>query len=109
MRRLLLPWTRIVALFLVVGLVGCNSLLGLDDDDDENEVTVTVQEVGADFLNADDGFRYEVTADTQYDDGFASLADVTVGALVEIEYADTGTPNVRTALEIEPDDGDDDD
>ncbi len=99
---------RLAALFLAMGLVGCNAFGPNDGEDSENEVRVTVLALGASYLDANDGLRYEITAKTVYE-GFTSFADVTVGAEVDIEFEEIPGSNNRTAIEIEdptaPDDG----
>jgi hypothetical protein len=90
---------------LAAGLVGCNALGITGDDDDENEVNVTITQVGADFVVADDGFTYEVNADTDFD-GFDALTEI-LNQQVEIEFEPIANNNTRRlALEIEL--GDDD-
>lgn len=103
------PSTRairgLLPVLFVAALPACNAL-GITGED-ENEVRVTIEALGADFLDADDGFTYEVNADTEYEriDDFASLA---VGEIVQIEYADLSSGR-RRALEIEADGPEDDD
>ena len=92
---------RPAALLLVFGLAACNAISPVgDDDNDANEVQVTVQALGTDYLDADDGSRYEVTGNTMYE-GFTSFADATVGAAVDIEYEAISNSTNRRALEIE--------
>jgi hypothetical protein len=103
-RTLSTPSAALTALVLVLVVAGCNAL-GITDSDDD-EVRVTVRAKGADFLDADDNFRYTVGSYTEYE-GFSGFADVTVGAIVEIEFEETSTNNVRRALEMEADGRDD--
>lgn len=98
-RTLFTPLARLTALLLVFGLVGCNAFTGTDENE-ANEVRVTVIAIGSDYLDADDGLRYEVTANTQYE-GFSSFADVAVDAVVDIEFEEIANSNNRRALEIE--------
>lgn len=99
--------TRIAALVAVVA--GCNAFgITGDDDDDENEVRVTVQALGPDFLTADDGIRYLVSGATEYE-GLGGLSDISVGDIVEIEYEAIADSGDRRALEIEADGAEDDD
>ena len=99
---------RLAALLLALGLVGCNAF-GPSGEDEQNEVRVTVLALGSDYLDADDGFRYEVDADTQYE-GFSgnTFADITLNAVVQIEYEEISTSS-RRALEIEADGAEDGD
>ena len=98
-RTIFTPFASLAAPLLVFGLVGCNAFTGTDENE-ANEVRVTVQAIGSDYVDADDGIRYEVTSATQYE-GFSSLADVTVGAEVDIEFEEIANSNNRRALEIE--------
>ncbi|HSJ13502.1 MAG TPA: DUF5666 domain-containing protein [Longimicrobiales bacterium] len=95
------------ALLLVFGLAGCNAF-GIFGED-ENEVRVTITELGSasDYLVADDGHRYEVTAETEYE-GLTGFADLAIGDVVEIEYEKISNSSNRRALEIEGGDYDDD-
>jgi hypothetical protein len=93
------------SVMLVVGLVGCNALGITGDDNDENEVNVTITQAGVDFVVADDGFTYEVYADTDFD-GFDALTEI-LNQQVEIEFEPIANNDTRRlALEIEL--GDDD-
>ena len=97
-------FARVVLALFALGLAACNpfDLLG----EDENEVRVTVSALGADFLDADDGFRYQVDSDTEFEGaGLAGLADLAVGDVVEIEWAAVSA-DTRRALEIESGDHD---
>ena len=91
-----------VAALLVFFIVGCNasSVTGNDDNENGNEVRVTVQAIGSDYLDADDGIRYEVTADTKYE-GLIGLSDVSVDDVVEIEFEEIANSTNRRALESE--------
>lgn len=90
-----------VATILALTVMGCNAF-GPGDDSDQNEVRVTVQALGADFVDADDGIRYEVTADTQFE-GYSGLTEIAVGTVVEIEFEEITDSANRRALEIERD------
>jgi hypothetical protein len=98
--------TRIAANRLIVSLVvamslgGCNAV-GISGEEDSNEARVTVTAVGADYLDADDGFRYQVSGNTEYE-GLSGLSDVSVGEIVQIEFEEVST-GTRRALEIEAD------
>ncbi|MGH7477888.1 MAG: hypothetical protein ACRELD_16620 [Longimicrobiales bacterium] len=94
----------LAVLLLGFGYAGCNAF-GITDED-ENEVRVTVQALGADFLDANDGFRYTVDTSTEYE-GYGSFADVQVGHVVEIEYEPIDSSS-RRALEIEAEGASDD-
>lgn len=96
----------ILVLVLAIGFVGCDALEDLNPFNDEKEVTGLVEAIGDNSLTVD-GFDYAVTADTEFDDGIDSLADLSVGDEVEVEYEENG--GSRTALEIELSDGDSDD
>ncbi len=85
------------------GMVGCDTIEGIFEN--EQEATGIVEAVDSDGLTVD-GIRYAVTADTVFEDGYDSLADVTVGDEVEVEYEEQD--GSRVALEVEPKDGDDD-
>ena len=103
--------TRVAALlvaFGTLGIAGCNAFGITGDDDDENEARVTVQALGADYLDANDGIRYVVTASTQYE-GLNGFSDIAVGDVVEIEWAAISGSTNRRALEIEADGAEDDD
>jgi hypothetical protein len=67
-------------------------------------VNVTITAVGPDFVVADDGITYEVTADTEFE-GFSTLAELQ-GERVEIEFEPIAGSANRLAVEIEL--GDDD-
>jgi hypothetical protein len=105
-RRAFFP-ASVATLLLTLALAGCNAFGITGDDGDENEVRVTVTALGADYLDANDGFRYLVSADTEYE-GLAGFAALAVGAIVEIEFEDAGN-DTRRALEIEADGEEDDD
>ncbi len=95
------PFARLAALLLAFSILGCNSAIaGNEDDGDQNEVPVTVLAIGSDYLDADDGIRYEVTAATQYE-GLSGFSDISVGNAVEIEFEEIANSNNRRALEIE--------
>lgn len=86
-------------LLLAITAAGCNAFDILGDD--ENEVRVIVEALGADYLDADDNFRYEVDSDTEYEGaGLAGFADLAVGDTVEIEWEGVSA-DTRRALEIE--------
>lgn len=102
-----IPFVRLTVVLLAVGLVGCNAFGLTGDDDDDNEVRVTVTAVAATYLDANDGIRYEVTENTEYE-GYESLAGVAVGDIVEIEFEEIADSDNRRALEIEADGADDD-
>ena len=91
------PLPRLAALLLSFFIVGCNAS-STENEDAGNEVRVTVQAVGSDYLDADDGIRYEATAE-----GLSSLSDVLVGDIVEIEFQEIPSSTSRQALEIEAD------
>jgi hypothetical protein len=98
---------RLMVPLAAFGMLGCNlSNITGDDDADDNEVRVTVEAVGADFLDARDNFRYLVDSATEYE-GLQGLSDVAVGDVVEIEYASISSTE-RRALEIEADGADED-
>ena len=96
------PLARTAALLLSFFIVGCNASGITDSENEANEVRVTVQAIGSDYLNADDGIRYEITAATQYE-GLTSLSDVLVGDIVEIEFEEIPSNTNRRALEVEAD------
>jgi hypothetical protein len=106
MNRWVFPWASLTVLVLTLGLAGCNAF-GISGEEDENEVRVTVTGLGADYLDANDGFRYLVSAGTDYE-GLAGFAALTVGAIVEIEFEEADG-NTRRALEIEADGEEEDD
>ena len=93
----------VALLLLVFGFVGCDALEDLIEN--EKEVQGIVEAIGENELTVD-GIDYLVTADTEFEDGYESLADVSVGDEVEIEYEENDTG--RVALEVEPADEDDD-
>ena len=93
------PLPRVAALLLSFFIVGCNAS-STENEDAGNEVRVTVLAVGSDYLDADDGIRYEATADTKYE-GLTSLSDVLVGDIVDIEFQEIPNSTSRQALEIE--------
>ena len=100
-RTLTTPFARLATLLLAFSILGCNrAATGNEDEDGMNEVPVTVLAIGPDYLDADDGIRYEVTAATQYE-GLTGLSDISVGDLVEIEFEEIPNSNNRRALEIE--------
>ena len=100
------PLARVAALLLALFIVGCNaSVTGNEDDDEGNEVRVTVQAIGSDYLETNDGIRYEVTADTKYE-GLSGLSDISVGDVVEIEFEEIPNSTNRRTLEIEADGAD---
>ncbi len=103
------PLARPAALLLAFSIMGCNAfgITGNEDEDDENEVPVTVLAIGADYIDADDGIRYEVTAATKYE-GLTGLSDLTVGDAIEIEFEEIANSNNRRALEVEVPGADDD-
>lgn len=92
-----------VLLVLAFGLVGCDAFEDINPFNNEKEVTGIVEAVGESSLTVD-GIEYRVTDSTEFDDGYSSLADVSVGDEVEIEYEEEG--GGRRALEVEPADGD---
>lgn len=95
------PFVRLAGLLLALGILGCNSAVtGNEDENEQNEVPVTVLAIGTDYLDADDGIRYEVTAATQYE-GLIGLSDISVGDAVEIEFEEIPNSTNRLALEIE--------
>ena len=98
-RTLVTPFTRLATLLLAFSILGCNSAV-TGNEDDQNEVPVTVLAIGSDYLDADDGIRYEITAATQYE-GLTGLSDISVGDAVEIEFEEIPNSNNRRALEIE--------
>ena len=106
MRRRAFPSVSLAALLLALTLAGCNAF-GITGEDDENEVRVTISALGADYLDANDGFRYLVSADTEYE-GLSGFAALTVGAMGEIEFEDADD-DTRRALEIEADGEEEDD
>ena len=99
-RPLTRPLAALAALVLAISLGGCNAL-GLTGDD-ENEVRVTITELSptSDYLVADDGITYEVTASTEYE-GLAGFDALAVDDVVEIEFEDIADSATRRALEIE--------
>lgn len=102
MKRLLSTTLAPLAVLLFAFcLVGCNAL-GITGEDDENEVRVTITDLSptSDYLVADDGFTYEVSASTEYE-GLSGFADLAVGDTVEIEFEDIADSSNRRALEIE--------
>ena len=95
------PLAGLAALLFAFFVVGCNaSGLTENEENEANEVRVTVQALGSDYVDADDGIRYEVTADTQYE-GLGGLSDVSVGDTVDIEFEEIADSTNRRALEIE--------
>ena len=94
-------FARLAVLLLAFSILGCNrAATGNEDENEQNEVPVTVLAIGSDFLDADDGIRYEVTAATQYE-GLSGLSAISVGDMVEIEFEEISNSNNRRALEIE--------
>ncbi len=94
-------FARLAMLLLAFSILGCNrAVTGNEDENEQNEVPVTVLAIGSDFLDADDGIRYEVTAATQYE-GLSGLSAISVGDAVEIEFEEISNSNNRRALEIE--------
>ena len=106
MKRLLAHPFAALAVLLALIAAGCNAF-GITGEDDENEVRVTITELSsaADYLIANDGFTYQVTADTEYE-GLSGFADLAVNDVVEIEFENTSTTNTRRAREIEAGDYD---
>lgn len=103
MRRIhVLALNGLVALFLVVGLTGCDAFEVFDRDKETGGI---VEEIGADFIVVD-GVTYRVTSNTEFE-GIDGLGDLSVGDEVEIEYKGEGSE--RTALEIEFGEEEDDD
>ena len=96
------PLARTAALLLSFFIVGCNASSITDSENEANEVRVTVRAIGSDYLDADDGIRYEITAATQYE-GLTGLSDVLVGDIVEIEFEEIPSNTNRRALEVEAD------
>lgn len=96
------PLARLAALLLAFSIMGCNAfgITGDEDEDNGNEVRVSVLAIASDYLDADDGIRYEVTAATQYE-GLTGFSDISVGDLIEIEFEEIPNSNNRRALEIE--------
>jgi hypothetical protein len=93
--RILRPLTGLSLALLLAGLTGCDMVE--DVFGGENEISGTVEEVGADFLTVD-ATRYDVTSETVYE-GYTALSDVQVGDAVDIEYEDR--EGGRFAVEIE--------
>jgi hypothetical protein len=106
MRSFPMPLTLLLAALVGLGSSGCNAF-GLTEDENEVRVTITELSPTADYLVADDGFTYEVTDDTEYE-GLTGFADLTVGDVVEIEFAEVSGSSNRRALEIESGSYDDD-
>ena len=95
------PFAHLAVFLLAFSILGCNqAVTGNEDENDQNEVPVTVLAIGADYIDADDGIRYEVTAATKYE-GLTGLSDLTVGDAIEIEFEEIANSNNRLALEIE--------
>lgn len=105
-RLLARPFHALVLLLLAFSAGGCNAF-GITGEDDENEVRVTITELSpdSDYLVADDGFTYEVTANTEYE-GLTGFADLAVDDVVEIEFENMSDSSNRRALEIEAGDYD---
>ncbi len=100
-RKPVTPSARLAVLLLAFSIMGCNqAITGDDEENEQNEVPVTVLAIGPDYLDADDGIRYEVTAATQYE-GLTGFSDISVGDLIEIEFEEIPNSNNRRALEIE--------
>lgn len=93
----------VAILLLVAGVSGCDAFEVFDRD---KEVTGIVDEVGDDFLTVE-GIRYEVNSKTEFEGGISSLSDISVGVEVGVEYKESG--GIRTAVEIELGDNEDDD
>ena len=95
-------FARLAALLLAFSIMGCNEFAptGNADRGDKREVMVTVLAVGPNYLDADDGIRYEVTSRTKYE-GYTLLSDISAGDMVEIEFRRISGSSNRRALEIE--------
>ena len=102
------PLARLAALLLAFSIMGCNAfgITGDEDEDNGNEVRVSVLAIASDYLDADDGIRYEVTPATKYE-GYSGLSEISVGDVVEIEFEEITSSNNRRALEVEADGTDD--
>jgi hypothetical protein len=100
MKRIRSTPFAIFILAAVLALGACNAFDITGEDDDENEVRVTVQSLGADFLVASDGITYRVDQRTDYE-GYSGFSEVAVGHRVDIEWEAIAGSSDRFALEIE--------
>ena len=96
--------TSLALVLLVFTTAGCDTFEDIFEN--EKEAAGTVEEVGTDFVVVD-AIRYIVTDDTEYE-GISSLAELSVGDEVEIEYEER-SDGTREALEIELAGAEDDD
>ncbi len=94
-RTLLRPLMGFALVLFLLGFTGCDTFEGVFGGD--QETTGTVEQVGTNYLVVD-AIRYAVTPQTEFD-GYARLADVSVGDRVKVEYEDRS--GERFALEIE--------
>lgn len=95
----------IIVLLLIAGLTGCDTFEDINPFNNEKEAQGLVEAIGDNSLTVE-GIVYTVTSKTKYG-GFDSLADLSVGDEVEIEYKENGGD--REAIEVELAGNEDDD
>ena len=86
-----------LALLLVFGLAGCDTLGDINPFDKEKEAKGIIEAIGANSFTVD-GFEYAVTGKTKFED-VDGLSDLSVGDEVEVDYEEHG--GSRTALEVD--------
>lgn len=87
----------------VAGVAYAQDIIAFDQEDDELEAYGTIEEFETEYLLVD-GVRYELTMDTEFEEG------IEVGDWVKVKYFIEDDLNIAIEVELEdPDEEDDDD